>query len=909
MKNHAANVARDSFCLFIIIKLYIQVPIKITMRKSTVSLKTSQAKRNNQSIPVVSAAQVKENVRPVSELPKLFRPVFPFVEFNHVQSITFDTIINSNKPVVVSAPTGSGKTGVLELAIVKMLMDCDKEKIKYSDCKVVYLAPTKALCSERREDWSQKFSYLNIECAELTSDSVAFSATKNIQKATILLATPEKWDSITRNLYGRRSTIAAIRLLLIDEVHLINDGLRGATLEAVISRMKILRSIIRPNHQDYVRFIGISATVSNIGDLGDWFSTESAKTEVFQVDLNKRPVKLKTFVLGYNCKSETNDFAFDNLLNDKLPPVIQEYSNQKPTLIFCATRKSCSSTASYLVKNAKLDVFYAHERKRHFYQISKMCHDSTLQETTRCGVAFHHAGLQISDRRLIEQAFLDGQLAILCSTSTLAVGVNLPAHLVIIKNTNYFKEAKFVPYSESSLVQMIGRAGRPQFDTEATAVILTRFSQKDVIQNMLSGNQVVESQLHKFLTEHLNSEIVLGTINEDNIARKWIDATFLRIRLLKCPENYGLNKNSSAVMKENALIDWVRNSVEKLLEYQLAKRNKQQMIESTDSGRAMARHYICLETMTKLTTLRGDETMFELLSCVCSCYEVISDIQVRMEEKSSLNSINNPSDESQRLRFSLGDKIDTKEKKANALLQLLFGNTIVNEAMLQQEMTRISRNAGRVVNCLRDIIMLQNEKGYELVANALILSQCFTAKLWENSIYISKQLDRIGPSISHALAKNGMTTFEALRRANPRNLEIFCNRLPPFGSNVQQTCFGLPVYDLNVRFRNIGNSREKISVLADVTMVNGQDLRHMKTCAQSHECIVLIGNKKDNKVLLRNYLSDMHLLTRPDLTQTFGADVDRMDLPNENDPIEARIISTMYVGLDVKKTFNYNDPS
>ena len=95
-------------------------------------------------------------------LPDKYRSIFPFSHFNNVQSACIQTVLNSDANIVVSAPTGSGKTGILELAIVRLLQQGSH------DFKIVYIAPTKALCSERCKDWKNKFRLLGITCNELT---------------------------------------------------------------------------------------------------------------------------------------------------------------------------------------------------------------------------------------------------------------------------------------------------------------------------------------------------------------------------------------------------------------------------------------------------------------------------------------------------------------------------------------------------------------------------------------------------------------------------------------------------------------------------------------------------------------------------------------------------------------------
>jgi ATP-dependent DNA helicase HFM1/MER3 len=100
--------------------------------------------------------------------------------------------------------------------------------------KIIYLAPIKALCQERLDDWQKKFGPLGVKCVELTGDSENINS-QTLVSADVILTTPEKWDSITRKWKEIKYLVGQVALLLIDEVHLLHED-RGATLEAVVSR-------------------------------------------------------------------------------------------------------------------------------------------------------------------------------------------------------------------------------------------------------------------------------------------------------------------------------------------------------------------------------------------------------------------------------------------------------------------------------------------------------------------------------------------------------------------------------------------------------------------------------------------------------------------------------------------------
>ena len=395
------------------------------------------------------------DLRPVTEIPQKFRPLFPFSYFNIIQTKALDDALYTDKSLVIGAPTGSGKTVVFELAMLRLILL--KEIKQIIDFKVIYMAPIKALVSEKFDVWKNKFSTYGLACCELTGDSDLedYFELTNVQ---LILTTPEKWDFMTRRWKHNRSLMKQIKLLLIDEVHTISDGSRGATLEAVINRMKTVKEFEKlvdgkdeESSQSIgeIRFVAVSATIPNIDDLAKWLGKSESSAAFYQMDESQRPVPLKKVVLGYAKPNPFSAFKFDLMLNYRLPHVLELYSDMKPSIVFCSTRKGTTQAAQVLAKEMKF--FFRQEDIQWLKKASYQFRDSKLSELVARGIAYHHAGMDVNDRKLVEKIFLSGRMAVLLSTTTLALGVNLPAHLVIIKSTQHYVMGEYVEYSENQV--------------------------------------------------------------------------------------------------------------------------------------------------------------------------------------------------------------------------------------------------------------------------------------------------------------------------------------------------------------------------------------------------------------------------------------------------------------------------
>ncbi|KAL7621826.1 ATP-dependent DNA helicase MER3 [Parahypoxylon ruwenzoriense] len=753
--------------------------------------------------PVVNNTHL---VDPRQVLPDKFRSVFPYELFNVVQSKCFPLVYGTSDNVVVSAPTGSGKTAILEMAICQLAMSPGGENFK-----IVYQAPTKSLCSERAQDWEKKFSHMNLRCVELTGDTSQAQASR-VGNASIIVTTPEKWDSITRKWSDHRKLLEMIRLVLIDEVHILKDT-RGATLEAVVSRMKTIGA--------NVRFVALSATVPNIGDIARWLGRdhsrqqEPAKFEAFGEEL--RPVKLRRYVYGYG--GLPNDFVFEKSLDGKLALLLAKHSERKPIMVFCFTRKSCESTARKLAEwwstcRAEDRAWPAPARRVPVV-------DGELQEIVRYGVAFHHAGLEAQDRSAVAQNFINGQLHVICCTSTLAVGVNLPCHTVVLKGTTGYCEDKLQEYSDLEVIQMLGRAGRPQFDDSAVAIIMTKAGNVDRYKRMISGEEALESTLHRNLVEHLNSEISLGTIQDVQTAKRWIGGTFLSVRVRQSPALYNLTDVRNAEEVDKMMEEWCERDVKLLQQYELV--TKEAPFKCSEYGHAMSRYMVNFETMKLLLSIPRGAKLEEILTTICKAIE-FKDFRFKHDERALFRELG----KSPFILHPIKETLTQTWHKIFLMVQIHLGGVEVPTGKefssfryrIATHKNAIFDRLNRLVRCLIDCKAFDGD-GVSTNAS-LELLRAVTANSWENKPSQLSQIPGSGPVTVRKWVSHGIHTVLGLADREFDEIERISSRNPPYGKNLLKTLEKFPRLTLRTHLATTTayrpQLRENVMVILNVNL-------------------------------------------------------------------------------------------
>ncbi|PIA14860.1 P-loop containing nucleoside triphosphate hydrolase protein [Coemansia reversa NRRL 1564] len=522
---------------------------------------------------------------PVSALPPEFATAYSFSHFNKLQSACFADLFATNANLVVSAPTASGKTVLMEIALCRLFQSHASRKCY----KALYLAPLKALCAEKAADWGARFRLAGLHCAEATSDNdlgadVDVSRlTHMLQEAQIVCATPEKWMSLIRGSDSNLSILNTIELVLIDECHMVGTS-RGAFLELSVSAIRM------QNRQ--ARIIAVSATIGNIGDISQWLCiynnrgpephTTPAKTLIFGDEY--RPVPLSKIVLGFECKAAY--YKFQRSFDYKLPGIINSHCSGQQVLVFCSTRGSAQDLCRFLTHNIGQLV-----HRPAPIHLTAAFTNQLLNGSVPLGIAFHHSGLSAEDRSRIEQLFSSRSVKILCSTSTLGVGINLPASTVIIKGTKGYTDSGYEEYLSSEVLQFIGRAGRPQFGANGKAIILTETSQVGFYRSLVTGQDILESSLLAQVPRAIMHGIYKCDFLTINDAAKWLQFSFLAVRINKNPAIYGISVKHSNTDAESLCKDIVSKELHCLCQAGMISFTNH-VYNTTALGECVAKHNV-----------------------------------------------------------------------------------------------------------------------------------------------------------------------------------------------------------------------------------------------------------------------------------------------------------------------------
>ena len=422
------------------------------------------------------------------------------------------------KNLVLASPTASGKTLIAELCSLKHVLE--------KNGKVVYLSPLRALANEKFDEFKK---YTSIRKADGKYVKVGLSTgdfdsgDSWLGRYDVLVTTNEKADSLLRH---RVKWIDEVSLVIADEIHLLNDGERGPTLEIVLARLMQ----INPG----VQVLALSATIHNVDEIASWLKAAYVVTEW-------RPVSLKEGVLLHEeiqYKSGDARKIEKKTRNTTINLVLNTIRTGGQALVFASTRKSsvalakriAAHTDKILSKPAKRGLMREAEK---ILSARERTHISdSLARLVECGAAFHHAGLAGVHRRFIEDLFRRRKIKILTATPTLAFGVNLPARTVIIHDyRRWVPGYGNYPIKVLEYKQMAGRAGRPKYDKIGESILIAKVADEAdyLMQNyVLARTERIWSKLavEKVIRGHVLATIASDFAHTENGVYEFFGRTF-----------------------------------------------------------------------------------------------------------------------------------------------------------------------------------------------------------------------------------------------------------------------------------------------------------------------------------------------------------------------------------------------
>ena len=398
-------------------------------------------------------------------------------------------VLDEGRNVLVSAPTGSGKTLVATYAIDKILREGGR---------AFYTTPLKALSNQKFTELGKRFGEENVGL--LTGD------TSINRGATVVVMTTEVLRNMLLTESGR---VQDLSLVIMDEVHYLQDPYRGGVWEEVI--------ILTPSE---VQFVALSATVANAQFVGEWLSAVRGETAV--IIEQERPITLHNHV-AIQRRGQYAPELVDLLDGDRLadqarkvdallknsrkfrpgpqwrgskssaPP--SPYSTPRrsdllrviddedlgPTIYFIFSRAGCDEA----VRQCRRDGVRFTTREMAFQideismqRVSSFEDDDLnalgypeFHDSLRNGVAAHHAGMVPAFREIVEACFERNLLGVVFATETLALGVNMPARSVVLEKFAKYSDAGRNTLSSGEFAQMTGRAGRRGLDDEGHAIV------------------------------------------------------------------------------------------------------------------------------------------------------------------------------------------------------------------------------------------------------------------------------------------------------------------------------------------------------------------------------------------------------------------------------------------------------
>ena len=503
-----------------------------------------------------------ENLR--DDIKTIINSAYPYIEeFNPAQKAVIESgYLEDKSNYIICIPTASGKTVLGVLPALKTILDGGK---------AVYAAPLLSIQNEKVKEFK-------------AFEDHGISVGKHPASSDLSVMVFESFDALTRFSWN---TLRDVDTLIIDEFHMIGEFSRGPTLEAAITRAKI----INPS----MRIIALSATLRNIEEIEGWLEGKCVEHDYRPVPLHKEVLDAEMF----NTKNK----------NDVIVKVLEKsIKDSSQALAFVSTRRFTESLATYVSK--KIDKKINVKQRESFKEVAEKILDVPKRKgslpTTTClklaesiehGVAFHHAGLFNEQKEIIEDEFRNGNILMITATPSLMYGVNLPSKTVVIRDNTRWTAQGPQPIPVFDYEQMSGRAGRPQYDDVGYSYLIA----KTMDEAMNLEAYYIDGEI-----ELTNSKLV---DNKDAILKQIIAqiASTLSKNLDELTEFFSktlygyqmANNPSMAMFAADSIRFELENSLEFLLQNGIIRATPEGL-KTTDFGSLIAKSNYSVETAVKI---------------------------------------------------------------------------------------------------------------------------------------------------------------------------------------------------------------------------------------------------------------------------------------------------------------------
>jgi helicase len=509
------------------------------------------------------------------------------------QAIAIEKGLLKGSNMVVASPTASGKTIVAEIACAMAILSKGK--------KAVYIAPMRALASEKFAEFKNDYPYIK----SVLSIGDLDASDKWLGGFQMMFFSTEKFDSLMRHGVD---WLRDVGCFVFDEVHMIGDLSRGPTMELLITKLK---------HATEAQTIALSATIGNAREIAEWMGAELVESDYRPVKLDKGIIHDGVFHY-YEGKKEVKQQLMGESDIPEIRVVEDTLARGKQAIIFYSTRRGAELGAARIAKQVSKGL--SEVEKQDLSELGKQVSSVLDRPTEQCvklgsllekGVAFHHAGLLNQQRAAVEGAFKGNRIKVICSTTTLGYGINMPAHTVLVRDVTRFDGNYSEQIGVNEVLQLFGRAGRPKYDTEGRAMLpsSTKYKIPDLKKRYITADP-----------ESINSSLGIAPVLRSHIL------AFVAERFLNTTESIGRFMEGSLYGKQFGNREYMKMVISKIL----SDLERWEFVESsgetykaTRLGERVSELYVDpLSARMMLDAMRKVETQFDILLMLCNTLEM-----------------------------------------------------------------------------------------------------------------------------------------------------------------------------------------------------------------------------------------------------------------------------------------------